>query len=99
MIDFEEDIEETQGSEQIGNVTRNSMSWVQKYRPKTLEHFCLEPKLMKIFKEQIENDNIQSCTLVGSPGIGKTTLGLSAPKPLLIDVDFGIIDVVPDIYL
>ena len=24
------------------------------------------------------------------PGIGKTTLGLSAPKPLLIDVDFGI---------
>lgn len=76
MIDFEEDIEETQGSEQIGNVTRNSMSWVQKYRPKTLEHFCLEPKLMKIFKEQIENDNIQSCTLVGSPGIGKTTLAL-----------------------
>lgn len=28
--------------------------------------------------------------VAGHPGIGKTTLGLSAPKPLLIDVDFGI---------
>ena len=28
--------------------------------------------------------------IAGYPGIGKTTLGLSAPKPLLIDVDFGI---------
>jgi hypothetical protein len=28
--------------------------------------------------------------LAGYPGIGKTTLGLSAPKPLLIDVDRGI---------
>lgn len=28
--------------------------------------------------------------IAGHPGIGKTTLGLSAPKPLLIDVDFGI---------
>ena len=28
--------------------------------------------------------------LAGFPGIGKTTLALSAPKPLLIDVDRGI---------
>lgn len=28
--------------------------------------------------------------IAGFPGIGKTTLGLSAPKPLLIDVDRGI---------
>lgn len=28
--------------------------------------------------------------IAGYPGIGKTTLGLSTPKPLLIDVDFGI---------
>lgn len=28
--------------------------------------------------------------VAGYPGIGKTTLGLSAPKPLHIDVDFGI---------
>lgn len=28
--------------------------------------------------------------IAGYPGIGKTTLGLSAPKPLHIDVDFGI---------
>lgn len=28
--------------------------------------------------------------IAGHPGIGKTTLGLSAPKPLLIDVDLGV---------
>ena len=27
--------------------------------------------------------------IAGYPGIGKSTLGLSAPKPLHIDVDFG----------
>lgn len=77
MIDFEEDfIEENNNSSQLINGMSNSTSWVQKYRPRTLEHFCLEPKLMKMFKEQIENNNIQSCTLVGGSGIGKTTLAL-----------------------
>ena len=28
--------------------------------------------------------------IAGFPGIGKTTLALSAPKPLLIDADFGV---------
>ena len=28
--------------------------------------------------------------VAGVPGIGKTTLGLSAPKPLLIDLDNGV---------
>ena len=28
--------------------------------------------------------------IAGFPGIGKTTIALSAPKPLLIDVDKGI---------
>lgn len=30
------------------------------------------------------------CIIAGLPGIGKTTLGMSAPKPLLIDLDNGI---------
>ena len=31
-----------------------------------------------------------SAIIYGSPGIGKTTLACSAPKPLLIDFDRGV---------
>lgn len=40
--------------------------------------------------ELMETNNKFRVLIAGYPGIGKTTLGLSAPKPLLIDVDFGI---------
>lgn len=40
--------------------------------------------------EMINETNKFRVLIAGHPGIGKTTLGLSAPKPLLIDVDFGI---------
>lgn len=40
--------------------------------------------------EMINELNKFRVLIAGYPGIGKTTLGLSAPKPLLIDVDFGI---------
>jgi len=40
--------------------------------------------------EMINIENKFRVLIAGYPGIGKTTLGLSAPKPLLIDVDFGI---------
>lgn len=40
--------------------------------------------------EMISQENKFRVLIAGYPGIGKTTLGLSAPKPLLIDVDFGI---------
>ena len=38
----------------------------------------------------INTENKFRVLIAGYPGIGKTTLGLSAPRPLLIDVDFGI---------
>ena len=37
--------------------------------------------------EMINETNKYRVLIAGYPGIGKTTLGLSAPKPLLIDVD------------
>lgn len=40
--------------------------------------------------EMMNETNKFRVLIAGYPGIGKTTLGLSAPKPLLIDVDFGI---------
>lgn len=39
--------------------------------------------------DMINTENKFRVLIAGYPGIGKTTLGLSAPKPLLIDTDFG----------
>ncbi len=46
--------------------------------------------MIKKANEIVQTDNIKIRMLIaGFPGIGKTTLGLSAPHPLLIDADFG----------
>ena len=75
MIDFEEDIIE-QSDNIISNSDTSEFVWVNKYRPRTLEHFCLDPKLKNKFSAQIEANDIQNVCLIGSPGIGKTTLAL-----------------------
>jgi len=46
--------------------------------------------MIKKPSEIVNVENKFRVLIAGHPGIGKTTLGLSAPKPLLIDVDFGI---------
>lgn len=45
--------------------------------------------MIKKPSEMINIENKFRVLIAGYPGIGKTTLGLSAPKPLLIDTDFG----------
>ncbi len=44
----------------------------------------IKPNEMKVLKKKIR------ILIAGFPGIGKSTLGLSAPKPLHIDVDRGV---------
>lgn len=74
MIDFEEDIlSDNLDSNQVSD---NNKNWVTKYRPKTLEHFCLSEHLKTAFRNQISNNDIQNCSLIGTQGIGKTTLAL-----------------------
>lgn len=75
MIDFEEDILDNNENAQP-QISTDDMLWVNKYRPRTLDHFCLEPQLKKKFTTWIEENDIQSCCLIGGPGIGKTTLAL-----------------------
>ena len=77
MIDFEDDILDSGKNETSNSIQRTEdMLWVNKYRPRKLDHFCLEPQLKKKFESWIEKDDIQSCCLIGGPGIGKTTLAL-----------------------
>ena len=52
MIDFEEDIIGEAGSGEFAP-TREAGLWVTKYRPRSLEHFCLDAKLKKKFQNQI----------------------------------------------
>ena len=75
MIDFEEDILENTGTGDFAP-TRDAGLWVTKYRPRTLEHFCLDEKLKTMFQRQIDENDVQNVCLVGGPGIGKTTLAL-----------------------
>ena len=76
MIDFEEDILSPQSNVSNSNSNSKEGLWVCRYRPKTLEHFCLDPKLKNMFEKQITGNDIQNVCLVGGPGIGKTTLAL-----------------------
>ena len=76
MIDFEEDILDNNNENAQPRISTDDMLWVNKYRPRTLDHFCLEPQLKKKFTTWIEENDIQSCCLIGGPGIGKTTLAL-----------------------
>ena len=75
MIDFEEDILENSGTGEFAP-NREAGLWVTKYRPRTLEHFCLDEKLKTMFQRQIDENDVQNVCLVGGPGIGKTTLAL-----------------------
>ena len=75
MIDFEEDILENTGTGEFAP-TRDEGLWVTKYRPHSLEHFCLDEKLKTMFQRQIDENDVQNVCLVGGPGIGKTTLAL-----------------------
>lgn len=45
--------------------------------------------MIKKPSEMINTENRFRALIAGYPGMGKTTLALSAPKPLLIDTDFG----------
>lgn len=46
--------------------------------------------MIKQPEEMTFSDKTFSMILYGSPGVGKTTLALSAPDPIIIDFDRGI---------
>lgn len=78
MIDFEEDIVSRNPAENAQGLAActEEQLWVNRYRPTTLDRFCLSAGLRNAFQAQIDANDLQNCCLIGSPGIGKTTLAL-----------------------
>ena len=48
--------------------------WVDKHCPKTLEDYVLNADSKKCFQDMVKSRSLQSFTLLGPPGTGKTTL-------------------------
>jgi replication factor C small subunit len=48
--------------------------WVEKYRPKKINHLVLPDEYAKKFKEYIQNQDIPSLLLHGPPGTGKSSI-------------------------
>jgi replication factor C small subunit len=54
-------------------------SWTYKYTPKTIADMVLDENLEALIESYIKKQTFFSCTLVGSQGIGKTTLAKIIP--------------------
>jgi replication factor C small subunit len=57
--------------------------YVEKYRPKTLDELALSSEHRNFFQSIKSTNSINHLLLVGSPGIGKTSLGKIIIKDLL----------------
>lgn len=52
---------------------RNQMTWIEKYRPKTINDMILDDDMAVKIKTFVQEKNLPNLIIGGSPGIGKTT--------------------------
>lgn len=64
---------------------REQFLYVEKYRPKTVADTILPDNLKATFQSFVDKGNIPNMTLVGGPGIGKTTIAKAMCDELGID--------------
>jgi DNA polymerase III delta prime subunit len=62
--------------------------WVDKYAPKTLDDYVLNPDLKEYFKAIIEKNAPQNCLFAGIQGSGKTTLAKILARQLNAETMF-----------
>ena len=59
--------------------------WVEKYRPKRIEHCILPPELKSTFESFVKAGEIPNLLLCGTAGIGKTTVAKALCEELQVD--------------
>lgn len=57
-----------------GAISRVSVPWVEKYRPSNIDEMVLEKETKDMLKTMLESNDLNSMTLFGEPGKGKTSL-------------------------
>ena len=63
----------------------NEFLWVEKYRPKNIEHCILPDDLKKAFKSFVDAGEVPNLLLCGTAGIGKTTVAKALCHELGVD--------------
>ena len=63
----------------------NEFLWVEKYRPKNIEHCILPDDLKKTFKSFVDAGEVPNLLLCGTAGIGKTTVAKALCHELCVD--------------
>ena len=63
----------------------NEFLWVEKYRPKNIEHCILPNDLKKTFKSFVDAGEVPNLLLCGTAGIGKTTVAKALCHELGVD--------------
>ena len=63
----------------------NEFLWVEKYRPKNIEHCILPKELQDTFKSFVTKGEVPNLLLCGTAGIGKTTVAKALCHELGVD--------------
>ena len=62
-----------------------SQSWVEKYRPQTMDQICSQEHIINILLKSIENTTIPHLLFYGPPGTGKTSTIMALAKTIYKD--------------